>query len=74
MLAFFAPNDRKYYVNVMPFGPTSDPSFYTIMTKDLKDEWDSLFIVKIMALKVVNGKNIKSTTTNVVTIGDNPLV
>ena len=30
-LAFFAPNDRKYCFNVMPFGPTNALAFYTAM-------------------------------------------
>ena len=37
-LAFFALDDRKYTFNVMSFGPTNVPPFYTAMMKDLKDE------------------------------------
>ena len=50
-LAFFALDDRKYTFKVMSFGPTNAPSLYMAMMKDLKDEWDKLFILRIMALK-----------------------
>ena len=42
-LAIFAPYDRKYTFNVMPFGPTNAPLFYTAMMKDTKDEWVNCF-------------------------------
>ena len=46
-LDFFAPDDRKYIFNVMPFEPTNVPAFYTAMMEDFKDEWDTLFILDI---------------------------
>jgi len=50
-LAFFAPNNKKYCWNVMPFGPTNAPSFYTAMMKNFKDEWDNLFQIRMSKLK-----------------------
>ena len=38
-LALFDPNDRKYTFNVISFGPTNAPAFYTAILKGLKDEW-----------------------------------
>ena len=43
-LAFFSPDDKKYYFKVMSFGPVNAPSFYSCMMGNLKQEWDSLFI------------------------------
>ena len=50
-LVFFAPNDRKYCFNVIPFGPTNAPTFYTAMMKDFKDDWDKLFVTCVLAKK-----------------------
>ena len=60
-LAFFDLGDRKYYFNVIPFGPTNAPPFYTAMIKDLKDEWDTCFIICVLALKLHDGKVISQT-------------
>ena len=71
-LAFFAPDDRKYYFNVITFGPTNAPPFYTVMMKDLKDEWDTLFVLRcteIKQLKVV----VTLTAANVIMI-KNPIL
>ena len=35
-LSFFAPDDRKYCFNVITFGTTNVPPFYTAITKDLR--------------------------------------
>ena len=43
-LAFFSPDDKKYYFKVMPFGPVNARPFYTIMMANLKKDWDLLFI------------------------------
>ena len=51
-LAFFAPDKRKYCFNVIHFGPTNTPAFYTAMMKDFKDEWDTLFILTISKIKI----------------------
>ena len=37
-LAFFSPDNLKYCFNVMPFGPTNAPAFYTAMMKNFKTE------------------------------------
>ena len=50
-LAFFTPSDIKYCFTVIPFGPTNAPDFYTAMMKDFTTEWDTLFLIRITALK-----------------------
>ena len=57
-LTFFAPDDRKYTFSVMPFGLINATPFYAAMMKVLKDEWDKLFILRLMALKKYNGEDI----------------
>ena len=37
----------------MPFGPTNAPAFYSAMTKNMKDEWDDLFIVRLRGLSSI---------------------
>ena len=54
----------------MPFEPTNAPPFYTAMMKDLKDEWDQLFILRLMDLKTFDGKDIRLSAVGVVTIDD----
>ena len=61
-LAFF-PDDLKYCFTVMPFGPTNNPGFYTAMMKDFKTEWDTLFIIRITALKSYEGQTITVTAS-----------
>ena len=70
----FALDDRKYTFNVMTFGPTNAPFFYTAMMKDLKDKWDKLFILRFMALKKYNGKDIQLSAAGVVAIGAKSLI
>ena len=72
-LTFFAPDDWKYTFNFMPFGLTNSPPFYTAMMKDLKNEWDKLFIIRLLALIVFNSAAIVLTAVDVITIGDKPL-
>ena len=72
-LAFFALDDRKYTFNVMPIGPTNAPPFYTTMIKDLKDEWDKLFSIRLLALKTFNSVAIILTGAYVITIGTKTL-
>ena len=73
-LAFFAPDDLKYCFNVMPFGPTNAPPFYTAMMKNLKDEWDKLFIIRVVALKRHDDALITLTAANEIMIGNKLLV
>ena len=58
----------------MPFGPTNEPSFYTAMLKDLKDEWDNLFILRIIAMKTYNNYPIVLMATHTITIADKPVI
>lgn len=72
-LEFFSPDDLKYCFNVMPFGPTNSPPFYTAMM-NLKDEWDELFIIRVVALRYHNNVLITLTATNEIMIGNKLLV
>ena len=72
--ALFAPDDQKYCFIVMPFGPTNSPGFYTAMMRDFKEEWDTLFILRVSAMKQFLGKNITVTATNEILIGTKKLV
>ena len=73
-MAFFAPDNRKYNFNVMPFGPTNAPAFYNAMMKDLKDEWGKLFIIYLVAKRTFLGKDIVLSAAGVVTIGRQRLI
>ena len=73
-LAFFAPNDRKYTFNVMPFGPTNAPPFYTAMMKNLKDEWDALFIIAMLDLGTFQQESITISAGKELLIGDKKLI
>ena len=37
----------------MSFGPTHAPAFHSAMTKNMKDEWDDLFIVRLRELSSI---------------------
>jgi len=69
-LAFFAPNNKKYTWNVMPFGPTNAPGFYTCMMGNLRDEWQILFLQKLLLLKQIGHELITIRNTNEVFIGE----
>ena len=73
-LAFFAPDDHKYCFNVMPFGPTNAPAFYTAMMKRLKDEWDILFIIRVKLLTVIGAEIIRVTEANEIFVGTKKIV
>ena len=73
-LAFFAPNDRKYCFNVMPFGPTNAPSFYTAMMKNFKDEWDALFSQTVLALGTFEDEQITLSAAQELLIGSRKLI
>ena len=73
-LAFFAPDDHKYCFNVMPFGPTNAPAFYTAMMKRLKDEWDVLFIIKVKALLIIGNEIVIVTEANEIFVGTKKIV
>ena len=42
-LAFFTPSREKKTYEVLPFGPTNEPSFYTAMMQTLRKEWLLLY-------------------------------
>ena len=43
----------------MPFGPTNTLPFYMAMMKKFKTEWDKLFVIRVLALKLFNGEALK---------------
>ena len=73
-MAFFAPDNKKYTFNIMPFGPTNSPVFYTAMMKDLKDEWGKLFIIYLVAKRTFLGKDIVLSAAGIVTIDGQCLI
>ena len=40
--AFFAPNGKKFCFQVLPFGLTNAPPFYTCMMSDFQADWTLL--------------------------------
>ena len=58
----------------MPFGPTNAPTFYTAMMKDFKDEWDKLFIIRILEMIPVDGTYCKLSTEGILFVDEKPLV
>ena len=42
--------------------------------KDLKDEWDKLFILRLLTLKTFNGKDIRLSAVGIVTIDCKSLI
>ena len=73
-LAFFAPDGNKYCFNVMPFGLTNAPAFYPAMMKNLKDEWDLLFIIVLRSMNTLNGEIICITDANEIFLGEKKIV
>ena len=55
-LIFFSPDDFKYCYTVMPFGPTNAHPFYTAMMRNFKEEWDKLFVTRVVGLGHANEK------------------
>ena len=58
----------------MPFEPTNAPGFYTVMMKDFKTEWDTLFVIRITTLKAYEGQTITVTVSQDILIGGVKLV
>ena len=52
----------------MQFGPTNAPPFYMAMMKYFKDEWDKLFVIRILALKLHESKVVSQTTAQEIQI------
>ena len=73
-LAFFAPDDHKYCFNVMPFGPTNAPAFYTAMMESFKDEWDILFIIKVKETTMIGTDLVRVTEANEIFVGAKKIV
>ena len=48
----FAPDNHKYCWEVIFFGPTNAPPFYSDMGSDLKDEWDKLSLYQTQTTQV----------------------
>jgi len=57
----------------MLFGPTNAPSFYTVMMKYLKDDWDKLFIIRVLKLSTHDRRPIILTAADEIKIGSKPV-
>jgi hypothetical protein len=73
-LAFFSPDNEKYCFKVMPFGPTNAPGFYSAMMKNLKDEWDFLFIQIVRTIKFLSEEPVTVTAADEIFIGGKKVV
>ena len=62
-LTFFSPDGWKYTFKVMPFGPTNAPAFHSAMTKNMKDEWNDLFIVRLRELSSIGVETVFISAT-----------
>ena len=58
----------------MPFGPTNAPVFYSAMMKNMKDEWDGLFIERLRELISIGGETVFTRATTEVYIGNKKIV
>ena len=58
----------------MPFIPTNSPAFYKAMMKNLKDEWDKLFIIQVLRLKTHDSKPITLTAADEIKVGCKPII
>lgn len=73
-LAFFAPDGWKYTFKVIPFGPTNVPAFYSTMMRNLKEEWDDLFIIGLKEITHLDKLVVIVSITLEVHIGGTKLV
>ncbi len=73
-LAFFGPDGYKYTFKVMPFGPTNAPGFYSAMMRNMKEEWDTLFITRLQELLHVDNKTVVVIISKEIFIGGIKLV
>ena len=62
-LAFFSPCGLKYTFKVVLFGPNNAPVFYMVMMKNMKDEWDCLFLLIMIELTVIDKDIVDVTAT-----------
>ena len=69
-LAFFGPDGYKYTFKVMPFGPTNAPGFYLAMMRNMKEEWDNLFVTRLRELTELKGELVIVSLTAEIHIGN----
>ena len=69
-LAFFSLDGRKYTFKVIPFGSTNAPAFYSAMMKNMKDEWDGLFIKRLRELSSIGGEIVFISATMEIYFGN----
>lgn len=60
-LAFFTPNHKKYTWNVMLFGPTNAPAYYTAMMNVFQTEWNILFLETVQHMNAIDGRPVTVT-------------
>ena len=73
-MGLFSSDGWKYTFKVILFGPTNAPAFYSAMMKNMKDEWDGLFIEKLRELSSIGGETVFISATMEVYIGNKKIV
>ena len=58
----------------MPFGSTNASAFYAAMMKNMKDEWDGLFIERLRELSSIGGETVFISATMKKCIGNRKIV
>ena len=58
----------------MPFGPTNAPAFYTAMMKHFKGEWDELFTITVVEMKVYMWQQVILAANNDIMIDNKRLI
>ena len=59
---------------MVPFGPKNAPVFYSAMMKNMKDEWDGLFIEMLRELSSIGGEIVFISATMKIYIGNRKIV
>ena len=73
-LIFFSPDGWTHTFKVMSFGPTNTPTFYSAMTKNMKDKWNSLFVTRLRELSSIRKEIFIVSATMEIYIGNRNIV
>ena len=73
-LAFFAPDGFKYCFTVILFGTTNAPTFYTAMMRNLKEEWDNLFLQCLCDMRTIGDLPISANKLSNIYLGDEKVI
>ena len=64
----------EIHIQVVPFGPTNAPGFYSAMMRNMKEEWDNLFISRLKELLQIDNEAVVVSISMEVFIGGKKLV